>query len=73
MAARLLAPAGALDGMRPDGILGRRYASTWIFSAVQPGIDAAFAMVLTETSAAAMQAFLDRCAATLAPEDASAP
>jgi hypothetical protein len=54
-------------GVRPDGVADRRYASAWIYGAVRPGTDDAFALVLTETSAAAMQVFLDRCAANLAP------
>ncbi len=54
-------------GMRPDGILDRRYASAWIYGAVRPGTDEAFALVMTEASAEAMQVFLDRFAATLAP------
>jgi putative transposase len=54
-------------GVRPDGVADRRYASAWIYGAVRPGTDGAFALVLTETSAAAMQVFLDRFAATLAP------
>ncbi len=45
----------------------RRYASAWIYGAVCPGTDNAFALVLTETSAAAMQVFLDRFAVNLAP------
>ena len=53
--------------MRPDGILDRRYASAWIYCAVRPGTDEAFALVMTEASAEAMQVFLDRFAATLAP------
>ena len=52
-------------GLRPEGVLDRRYASAWIYAAVRPGTDQAFALVLAETSAEAMQAFLDRFAATL--------
>ena len=43
----------------------RRYASAWLYGAVRPGTDEAFALVLTETTAAAMQVFLDRFAAAL--------
>jgi transposase len=52
-------------GVRPEGIVDRRYSSAWIYSAVRPGTGEAFALVLTEVSAAAMQVFLDRFAATL--------
>jgi transposase len=51
--------------VRPDGVADRRYASARIHGAVRPGTDGAFALVLTETSAAAMRALLDRFAATL--------
>ena len=54
-------------GFRPEGMADRRYAYAWLYGAVRPGTDEAFALVLTETSAEAMQVFLDRFAATLAP------
>jgi transposase len=47
-------------GARPVGVIDRRYTSAWIYAAVRPGTDEAFALVLTETSAAAMAAFLQR-------------
>lgn len=52
-------------GVRPAGTIDQRHASAWIFVAVRPGTDQAFALVLTEVGTAAMQAFLDRFAATL--------
>ena len=52
-------------GMRPEGVIDRRYASAWLYGAVRPGTDAAFALVMTEVGAGAMQVFLDRFAATL--------
>jgi len=52
-------------GIRPSGIIDQRHASAWIFGAVRPGTDQAFALVLTEVGTAAMQAFLDRFSATL--------
>lgn len=52
-------------GLRPSGVLDQRHASAWIFSAVRPGTDQAFALVLTEVGTAAMQAFLDRFSRTL--------
>jgi hypothetical protein len=53
-------------GLRPEGMVDRRYASAWLYGAVRPGTDEAFALVLTETTAAAMQVFLDRFAEGLA-------
>jgi hypothetical protein len=52
-------------GLRPEGVIDHRYASAWLYAAVRPGTDHAFALVIPEVSAAAMQAFLDRFAATL--------
>jgi hypothetical protein len=52
-------------GMRPEGVIDHRYASAWLYGAVRPGADAAFALVMTEVGAEAMQVFLDRFAATL--------
>ena len=52
-------------GVRPEGLIDHRYASAWLYGAVRAGTDDAFALVLTEVGAAAMQVFLDRFAATL--------
>ena len=52
-------------GLRPEGIIDHRYASAWLYAAVRPGTDEAFALVIPEVSAGAMQAFLDGFAATL--------
>jgi hypothetical protein len=52
-------------GLRPEGIIDHRYASAWLYAAVRPGTDKAFALVIPEVSAGAMQAFLDGFAATL--------
>jgi hypothetical protein len=46
-------------------VIDHRHASAWLYGAVRPGTDATFALVMTEVGAAAMQAFLDRFAATL--------
>ena len=59
-------------GLRPEGVVDRRCASAWLYGAVRPGTDEAFALVLTGSRhclerAEAMQVFLDRFAATLAP------
>src|SRR3712207_6295426 len=52
-------------GLRPEGAVDQRHASAWLYGAVRPGTDEAFALVLTEVGAAAMRAFLDRFAASL--------
>ncbi len=52
-------------GLRPEGPIDQRYASAWLYGAVRPGTDEAFALVLTEVGAEAMQVFLDRFATTL--------
>ena len=51
--------------VEPEGVIDHRYASAWLYAAVRPGTDEALALVIPEGSAAAMQAFLDRFAATL--------
>jgi DDE superfamily endonuclease len=52
-------------GLRPEGIIDQRHVSAWLYAAVRPGTDEAFALVMPEVSAAAMQVFLDGFAATL--------
>jgi hypothetical protein len=52
-------------GVRPEGTIDHRYASAWLYAAVRPGSEEAFALVMPEVSAAAMQAFLDGFAAAL--------
>lgn len=54
-------------GQRPGALLDRRYTSAWLYGAVRPGTDDAFALVLPDTDAASMQVFLDRFAQGLAP------
>lgn len=46
-------------------MIDHRYASAWLYGAVRPGTDEAFALVMTAVGATAMQVFLDRFAATL--------
>ena len=53
-------------GVRPRAPRDRRFASTYLFAAVRPGTDEAFALVLPRADTATMQLFLDRFAATLA-------
>jgi transposase len=52
-------------GIRPEGVIDHRYASAWLYAAIRPGTDEAFALVLPEVSTEAMQAFLDGFAETL--------
>jgi len=56
-----------LRGERPRGECDRRFVSTYLYGAVCPATGEDFALVLPEVSTAAMQAFLDRFAAALAP------
>ena len=58
-------------GVRPEGPIDQRHISAWLCGAVKPGTDQAFALVMTEVGAGAMQVFLDRFAAAL-PERAHA-
>ena len=46
-------------GERPPGLLDQRYASAYIYAAVEPGTDNAFALVLPDANGAGMQTFLD--------------
>ena len=56
-------------GQRPPGLCDKRFTFAYIFAAVEPGTDNAFALVMPEVSTEAMQHFLDRFAATLAPDE----
>lgn len=51
--------------MRLDGLIDHRYASAWLYGAVRPGIDDAFALVMKDAGIAAIQVFLSRFAASL--------
>jgi len=52
-------------GVRPPGRRDRRFLSTYIFAAVRPGHDDAFALVLPEAKAVTMDVFLARFSETL--------
>jgi hypothetical protein len=56
-------------GRRPPGPADQRTTFAYIYAAVEPGTDTAFALVLPEVSTRAMQAFLDGLAATLAEDE----
>ena len=56
-------------GQRPSGLCDQRYMWTHLFAAVRPATGQSFALVLPELSTEAMQVFLDRFAAELAPDE----
>jgi transposase len=55
-------------GERPPGLLDQRYVSAYIYAAVEPGTDNAFALILPDANGAGMQVFLDAFAATIRDE-----
>jgi hypothetical protein len=52
-------------GQRPPGRADQRYTFAYLFGAVEPGTDNAFALIMPEVSTEAMQAWLDAFAATV--------
>ena len=56
-------------GERPPGLCDKRFTFAYIFAAVEPGTDNAFALVMPYADTAAMQAFLDRFSETLAEDE----
>ena len=56
-------------GKRPPGRSDQRYTFAYLYGAVEPGCDNAFALILPEVSANAMQIYLDRFAATIGPDE----
>jgi transposase len=56
-----------IKGERPRGLCDQRFESTYIYGAVRPATGEDFALVLPEVSTGTMGLFLDRFAATLAP------
>ena len=53
-------------GERPPGLLDQRYVNAYIYAAIEPGTDNAFALILPDANRVAMQAFLDAFAKTIA-------
>ena len=51
---------------RPPDLCDKRFTFAYIFSAVEPGTDNSFALVMPHANTEAMQEFLDRFAATIA-------
>lgn len=56
-------------GKRPPGKCDQRYTFAYIFGAVEPGTDNAFALVMPEVSTHAMQVYLDKFAETIAADE----
>ena len=56
-------------GERPMGRADQRYTFAYIYGAVEPSSDNAFALVLPEASTNAMQIYLDKFAETIAPDE----
>jgi transposase len=56
-------------GKRPSGLADRRFTFAYIFAAVEPGTDNAFALMMPRADTEAMQEFLDRFAKTIAPDE----
>jgi transposase len=56
-------------GERPPGPADQRYTFAYVYGAVEPGTDNAFALVLPEVSTKAMQTYLDAFAATIAGDE----
>eukprot|EP01037_Dinobryon_pediforme_P020049 gene20049-20580_t len=54
-------------GIRPTALTDRRFKSAYIYGAVRPGSDDAFALVLPRADTAMMQIFLDDFSAALEP------
>jgi len=55
--------------VRPPGRADQRYTYAYIFGAVEPGTDNAFALIMPEVSTEAMQVYLDEFAKTIAPDE----
>ena len=59
-------------GRRPPGVADKRFTFAYIFAAVEPGTDNAFALAMPEVNTAAMQEFLNRFSKTLASDEHAA-
>ena len=56
-------------GQRPPGLCDKRFTFAYIFAAVEPGTDNAFALMLPYANTEAMQEFLDRFCETIAEDE----
>ena len=55
-------------GQRPRGLCDQRYDWTYLYAAVRPATGQGFALILPMVSTRAMDLFLERFSATLAPD-----
>jgi transposase len=56
-------------GERPPGLCDKRFTFAYIFAAVEPGTDNAFALMMPRADTEAMQEFLDRFSKTIADDE----
>ena len=56
-------------GERPPGLCDKRFTFAYIFAAVEPGTDNAFALMMPYANTEAMQNFLDRFSETIAEDE----
>jgi hypothetical protein len=56
-------------GQRPPGLCDKRFTFAYIFAAVEPGTDNAFALAMPYADTAAMQVFLDHFSETVAEDE----
>jgi len=56
-------------GLRPPGRADQRYTFAYVFGAVEPGTDNAFALIMPEVSTEAMQVYLDKFAETVGADE----
>ena len=56
-------------GKRPPGLADKRFTFAYIFAAVEPGTDNAFALVLPYADTEAMQVYLDAFSATIGEDE----
>ena len=56
-------------GERPPGLLDQRYASAYIYAAIEPGTDNAFALILPDANGVGMQTFLEAFAKTITMDE----
>ena len=56
-------------GERPPGLCDKRFTFAYIFAAVEPGTDNAFALIMPYVNTEAMQEFLDRFAKTIRDDE----
>jgi transposase len=56
-------------GERPPGLCDRRFTFAYIFAAVEPGTDNAFALMMPRADTEVMQEFLDRFSRTIADDE----